>query len=426
MIHKPQDHITGTFEGKPIKIKVPTNAELISIADIDRTGRIRTNYGDIEALANTMLQVGIEEPIILTPKNKLIKGERRIQAFESLGAIVIPFVILQIEDDVLAAFIATGARKDYTTREIGTIIKLIEERQTIGRPAKNSELPLMTGKTVNIVSQITGDSPAQLTKIKKIIDSVDQSPEFEKFIDDLDSNKKSVNTVHTLVTIKERNAVKVEPAKGETSKLVIDPPWLFGNKTIRGSGIHHYDLMSLDELCELELPIGDEAVVGIFIPNSMKYDRIRRKIREDVYYIPLQDADQISNPENNFLCKKIVRPVYKTCSTLDHVLLAWGLTPKSEIIWYKVDDETKKSQPGPGSYSKTVHETFVIAFKGKPTVPVKRFDSVIVASKTEHSEKPAIFYEMLNEMYPNRDGIEMFAREPHDGFKPWGNEVKDA
>lgn len=420
MIHQPQEFVGGRFERKPIQIKVPINAELIAIKEIDRTGRIRTNYGDIEALANTMLQVGLEEPIILTRTLKLIKGERRIQAFESLDATVIPFVILDIEDDILAAFIATGARKDYTTREIGTILKIIEERQTLGRPAKDAELPILTGKTVNIVSQITGDSPAQISKIKKIIDSVDENPEFEKFIDDLDNNKKSVNTVHTLVTIKERNLPKLPSPEGCTSLLYVDWPYKFKDATQRGAALKHYPLMTLDEICNIKLPIAEQAVVAMWIPNSMKYDKIKRKTgTRDIYVeIPKVKLTVPASVGIAILCKKVTEDVIEIKSTMQHILDAHELEVGAEIIWHK-------DRSANGSYTFGNHETLLICFKGKKVVPVKRFESVIDAPVGEHSEKPKIFAEMLLEMYPNRpDAIEMYQREPTKGFKGYGNQVK--
>jgi len=411
MIHKPQKFVGGYFETKAIQIKVPTNAELISIADIDRSGRIRTNYGDIEALANTMLEVGIEQPILITPKMKLVKGERRIQAFESLDATVIPFVMLDVDDLVAAGFIGTGARKGYTTREIGTIIDLIEKKQILGRPTKDNpgQLP---GKTIKIVSQITGDSPAQISKIKKIIDSVDANPEFEKFLDDLDKKKKSINTVHTLVTIKERNLPKLPAPEGKTTLLYVDWPYKFKDATVRGGALKHYPLMTLDEICDIKLPIADEAVVAMWIPNSMKYDRIKRITGERETIVEAGVVNHVTQH------RKIMKPISKTRSTMEHILEAHGLEVGAEIIWHK-------DKPNTGSYTLGYHETLLLCFKGKKVVPVKRFESVIDAPVGEHSAKPKIFAKMLLEMYPNRpDAIEMYQREPTKGFRGYGNQVK--
>ena len=411
-IHKPQEFVVGEFENKKIKIKVPTNAELIGIADIDRTGRIRTNYGDIEALANTMLEVGLEQPILITPTMKLVKGERRIQSFESLGATVIPFVMLDVDDLIAAGFIATGARKDYTTREIGKIIELIDKKRILGRPAKDAAVPSLTGKTVNIVSKITGDSPAQLTKIKKIIDSADEHPEYEKFLDDLDAKKKSINTVHTLVTLPERNVPKIDAPKGKTTLLYVDWPYKFKDATQRGSALRHYPLMTLDEICNMKLPIADEAVVAMWIPNSMKYDRITRVTGSRETIVQAGVVNKVMQ------YRTIQKPISKLRSTMEHILDAHGLVVATEIIWYK-------DVPANGSYTLGHHETLLICFKGRKVVPMKRFKSVIEAPVGEHSAKPKIFAEMLLEMYPKRPGpIEMFQREPTKGFKGYGNQAK--
>ena len=47
------------------------------------------------------------------------------------------------------------------------------------------------------------------------------------------------------------------------------------------------------------------------------------------------------------------------------------------------------------------------------------------ASVTRHSAKPDEFYERVTLASPG-PRLEMFARDTHDGFKPWGNEAEHA
>ena len=48
---------------------------------------------------------------------------------------------------------------------------------------------------------------------------------------------------------------------------------------------------------------------------------------------------------------------------------------------------------------------------------------MIEASRTEHSEKPEIVYELIEAMYPDYRKIEMFARKQRPGWESWGDEV---
>ena len=41
-----------------------------------------------------------------------------------------------------------------------------------------------------------------------------------------------------------------------------------------------------------------------------------------------------------------------------------------------------------------------------------------------HSEKPQIFFDIVSKASPG-PRLEMFAREPHEGFEPWGSNVAD-
>jgi N6-adenosine-specific RNA methylase IME4 len=42
-----------------------------------------------------------------------------------------------------------------------------------------------------------------------------------------------------------------------------------------------------------------------------------------------------------------------------------------------------------------------------------------------HSEKPDVFYEIIEEHYPTLPKFEMFARRARDGWASWGNEAPE-
>ncbi len=71
------------------------------------------------------------------------------------------------------------------------------------------------------------------------------------------------------------------------------------------------------------------------------------------------------------------------------------------------------------------HELLLIATKGEPPVPqpADRPDSVVNAPRAEHSEKPDVFYDVIERMYPAFSKIEMFARHPREGWGRWGNQA---
>jgi len=73
---------------------------LIPIEDIKVKKRIRKDMGDIASLAASMERYGQICPIVITPKNALIAGGRRLEAARSLGWHTINAVIVEIPADL--------------------------------------------------------------------------------------------------------------------------------------------------------------------------------------------------------------------------------------------------------------------------------------------------------------------------------------
>lgn len=74
------------------------------------------------------------------------------------------------------------------------------------------------------------------------------------------------------------------------------------------------------------------------------------------------------------------------------------------------------------------HEYLLWFYKpGKIVMPRKetrgKYASVFFEKPKRHSQKPAFAYEMLEDMFPGCNKIEMFARNYRDGWDCWGNEV---
>ena len=100
------------------------------------------------------------------------------------------------------------------------------------------------------------------------------------------------------------------------------------------------------------------------------------------------------------------------------VLKAWGFTYKSAIIW-------KKDRSGTGYWSLNTVEILLIGTRGNIPAPTpgEQPPQVIEAPRGRHSEKPAVFAEMIERLYPNTPKIEMFARAARAGWDVWGNEA---
>ena len=100
------------------------------------------------------------------------------------------------------------------------------------------------------------------------------------------------------------------------------------------------------------------------------------------------------------------------------VLEAWGFPYKSNFTW-------NKDRVGTGYWSRNKHEHLLVGTRGKIPAPAPgtQWPSVIDAPVGRHSEKPVIFYELIESYYPTLPKIELFARAARPGWSCWGLEA---
>lgn len=167
--------------------------------------------------------------------------------------------------------------------------------------------------------------------------------------------------------------------KGKYRIIYADPPWKYNDKqetNLLGGVIKHYPTMTINELCNIKLPeIEDNAVLFLWTTSPL-----------------LEESFEIIN--------------------------AWGFKYKSSFIWDKIKHNM-------GHYNSVRHEFLLIAIKGSCQPDVKKlFDSVQTIERTKkHSEKPEKFREIIDTIYPNGNRIELFARNKHDKWDTFGNEI---
>jgi N6-adenosine-specific RNA methylase IME4 len=104
------------------------------------------------------------------------------------------------------------------------------------------------------------------------------------------------------------------------------------------------------------------------------------------------------------------------------VLEAWGFEYKSNYVWGKDSIST-------GRWNRSKHEILLIGVCGNIPCPApgNQRDSLIMAAKGQHSEKPECFLEMIEEYFPNLPKIELNRRgEPRPGWDAWGFETTTA
>jgi N6-adenosine-specific RNA methylase IME4 len=172
-------------------------------------------------------------------------------------------------------------------------------------------------------------------------------------------------------------------ALGKFVVLYADPPWQYEHPPMGGSNRsieNHYPTLTLENICALPVPsiTHDNAVLFLWATSP------------------------------------------KLCECMQ-VLAAWGFDYRTDMVWVK-------DKIGMGYYVRQQHECLLIAKRGELPTPAvdARPASVIEAPRLDHSAKPAVFYDILDRMYPGVRKIELFGRapEPRELWTTWGNQAE--
>ncbi len=170
--------------------------------------------------------------------------------------------------------------------------------------------------------------------------------------------------------------------------LMADPPWQFQNSTGKIAPEHkrlsRYDTLELDEIKALPVPkvCDDMAHLYLWVPNALLPDGLA-------------------------------------------VLMAWGFTYKSNIVWHKVRKDGGSDGRGVGFYFRNVTELILFGVKGKSarTLPPGRSQvNVIQSRKREHSRKPDEQYRLIEACSPG-PYLELFGRGVRSGWTAWGDQA---
>ena len=211
--------------------------------------------------------------------------------------------------------------------------------------------------------------PITRQKIKDILESGDPD-----LIQRVKERKTSPSHAHTKIKRRRKHAGPPPLPQGTFDVILADPPWQY-YLPLRGAPDAHYPTMSQEDILELKIPKAENAILFLWSTNP-----------------------QLEN-------------------ALD-VVEEWGFTYKTNLVWIK-------DQIGTGYYFRGQHELLLTATRGNipPPIEENRFSSVLEAPRKEHSAKPDEVYDIIEVMYPNRRYLELFARNPREGWASWGLEL---
>lgn len=168
--------------------------------------------------------------------------------------------------------------------------------------------------------------------------------------------------------------------------IYADPPWRYAHMITRNRAIENqYPTMTLGDICDLRVSVTGEAprpVADLAAPDSVLFLWSTSPL--------LREALQVMD--------------------------AWGFAYVTQLVW-------DKCRIGMGYWWRQRHETLLLGKRGHPPPPPPeaRTGSVVQYMRARHSQKPSVFYEMIELMSPG-PRLELFARQEWPGWDAWGNE----
>lgn len=170
--------------------------------------------------------------------------------------------------------------------------------------------------------------------------------------------------------------------------IVADPPWKYKTssgilttaKTLKPEASSQYPVMTNDEIAALDIPAEQSAHLFLWVTN------------------PLMFGVGCEGPS----------PV--------EILEAWGFRYVTLLTWLK------QGTMGMGYYFRGETEHILFGVKGDaPIAPEIRERNWFQAPKKRHSQKPEVFYDIVERVSPG-PYLELFARRNRLGWDTWGNE----
>jgi len=368
------------------------------------------NQLEYDSLKTDIAKNGVQVPIEINHKYEILDGNHRAKICIELGLQVIPVRIhppfgSELEERIFVRKVNLQRRQlnDFQKAEqynelCKDELELAKQRQLQTIPTKGEKgfqplsVPMSVsvshdtytdnssssdestaerGRTRDIMAKQSGLSSATYARTKKIINEGS-----EELKNKVRQGKTSIAYAYkSLVRRDDHQAENIPPLPENRYDIIVaDPPWAYDINT-RGSPDEHYAVMSQEEIKELQVPSADNSILFLWATFP--------KLPEALT-----------------------------------VMKAWGYKYKTGAVWVK-------DKIGTGYYFRGQAELLLVGEKGEMPVPeeANRVSSVIEAPRQEHSKKPEIVYRIVEQMYPNRTYLELFARNYRVGWTSWGNEV---
>lgn len=359
--------------------------------DITVGRRHRRDLGDVDALAASMGELGLLQPVVVDAAGRLLAGERRLAAARLLGWATIPVHVAAGLDDAVRALKAerdeNTCRKPFAVSEaiaLGRDLErlLAEEARRRQRSGKSvdgcaggrgrkknpgASCPGVSGKTRDQVGAAVGLGGRTFEKARAVVEAAERDcRRYGPLLAAMDRTGRVDGCYRRLLVLRQAEAIGREPPplpRGPFRVVVVDPPWQYSHRPGDHSkrNVTPYPTMTPDEI--RALPVGalaaHDAVLWLWATNAH-----------------LPDAFEL--------------------------VRAWGFKYQTLLTWVK-------DRIGTGDWLRGQTEHCLLAVRGRPVLTLAGQSTALYGPRRGHSAKPDEFYRLVESLCPGSK-VELFAR----------------
>ena len=347
---------------------------------------------------------GLREPIVLHPDGRILDGRNRYRA--CLEACVDPvFETWDGRDSAVSYVVSLNLhRRHLDESQRSMVAARIATLQHGGNRSKSPTGDLTQQQSANLLNV----GKRSVERAGEVLDH--GAPELVAFVE---RGEVSVSAAADVATLPVEEQVEII-ARGEEEILR-------RAKEIRADRAEQRRSERLGRLAQVGLPIGKYRVIYADPPWSYGNTLPEDYGEVSKHYATMTIEDLCALPVSERAADDAVLFLWVTSPLLEEafaVVTAWGFAYKASFVWDKVKHNY-------GHYNSVRHEFLLVCTRGSATPEIKRLhDSVIVHERTEkHSEKPAVFRSMIEDLYPTGPRLELFARARFDGWEAHGDEL---
>jgi N6-adenosine-specific RNA methylase IME4/ParB-like chromosome segregation protein Spo0J len=381
--------------------------------EIHSIANIFPSMSDAEfaALKADIAEHGQREPIWLF-EGKVIDGRHRLRACEQLGKnpLARPYAGTKPVDFVVSLNLhrrhLSDAQRSAVAAEISNL--------TRGRPEEN---PPIGGISQARAAEMLNVSQRNVERAAKV-----KHEAVPEVFDALKAGRVSVSAAATIAEAPLHEQREIV-ARGEKEILQ-------AAKEIRAKKTDERRAERIEKLVELSrgnTPLGEAGgrFPVIYADPPWRYEHAESESRAIENQYPTMTLGEImSMPIDDVALDDCILFMWATSPKLAEafeVLDSWGFTYRTCAVW-------DKQKIGMGYYFRQQHELLLVATKGEPPTPkpADRPASVFSYKRGPHSSKPVEVYGVIEAMYPELPKLELFCRNPREGWNAWGNQAKAA